>query len=279
MNKRILSLMTAALMVVLMMAFASCKKDSGGGSGDDPDNPYLGIWVSEDDEDVILEVKTAKWTVKEGDVTLLEGTYIRTGNTATLKVTDAIEGLDLEAGDEGTATISGKKLLVEFYGEVEVFVKQGGDPPPPPGDIYREPCLKWGATKSVIKQYETRELVDEDDDYLEYDGENKDVAAVVYPLDDKDNLLHRAIVLFNNTSNIEERVMDFLKEKYDYKGKDDEGDDYLESSDGKTRVYLYYHSQAKSLIADYYDANYYAFDKSPLPAKSFRKTIQTGLLR
>jgi hypothetical protein len=120
--------------LIMMTAFASCKKDSNSSGGDEPpvgENPFLGKWIMDDNDAVTVEFKASTWVIKNENVTFCSGTYTYTGKTATLTVTDT--GMsDAEEGDVGTAKVSGKKLTVDFDGDESTFTKEGGDNPPPP---------------------------------------------------------------------------------------------------------------------------------------------------
>ena len=377
MNKKFLSLMTAIL--VVMMALYACKKDSGSSGGDDgndPDNPFVGTWISDDLDGIILEVKASTWKIEFNGDLVYSGTYKPNGNSATLEITkinpewadedvevgdkgtakvsgktltvnfgdedqtftkkeeDPGDNLfigtwisdedenaslnitestwkvdddgyvflsgtytykgnnadltvntadpeytDLEKGDKGTAKVSGNKLTITFYGNDIPFTKEGGTPPPPPpppgDDVYREPYLSFGVSKSTVKNYETRELYAEDIyqgyDYLLYLGENKDVQSVLYLFDA--NQYFVSSVCLNNTSNIQTRVFNFLEGKYNYVGVED-GDYYFRTSDGAMVIKLYYWADDDTWNVDYQDASY---AKSSFP--TIKKSIKADLLR
>ena len=270
MNRKILSLMTAIL--VVMMAFYACKKDSGGsGGGDnDPDNPFIGTWISDDYEGVTLEVNVSKWTMKEGSYTFCSGTYESTGKNAELTVSTADpEYVEVEKGDKGTARVSGNTMTVTFDDATLTFTKDGDTPPPPPpdGDLYREPYLGFGASMSTVKSYEDRTLDEEGDNSLVFLGENKDVSVVYYGF--VGGQLDYDIVALNCA---EKKAMDFLSEKYTYLGPYD-GMEYFETSDETTYVALYHHPGANSLVVEY---GLWA-DKSSFP--TVKKSIKSDLLK
>jgi len=131
MNKKILGLMTAIL--VVMMALYACKKDSGGsGGGDnDPDNPFIGTWLSDDYEDAVLEITVSTWRLEYRGDLMNSGTYEANGNSATLRITKVNPDLsDAEVGDVGTAKVSGggKTLTVTFDDDVDTFTKKEEEP-------------------------------------------------------------------------------------------------------------------------------------------------------
>ena len=119
--------MTAVL--ILMAAFASCDKDKGGSGGTTGDNPFVGTWISEDDDGETLEVTETMWVVKYENNIILKGSYTYKGNSANLTVTYVIDedAVGLAVGDVGTAKISDGEITVTFDGlEKMVFTKEGG---------------------------------------------------------------------------------------------------------------------------------------------------------
>jgi hypothetical protein len=145
----------------------------------------------------------------------------------------------------GTTTISAKTSDGEYYAECEVTVN-----PDPSSGLYREPYLKFGCSFADVKKNETRELDDEDDESLVYLGENKDVYFVMYIFEN--NVLEAPVVVFNKTTNIKQRVLDFLEERYDYVGVS-EGYTFYASSNGKIYVGVATLSSGGNLAAFYYD--------------------------
>jgi len=237
MNLRNVAFMTACL-AVSMMLFSSCKKDSGNsGNGTDPDsNLFIGMWNQEEDDNIILNVTEKTWKIEYYGDLVYSGTYTYKGYNAELTVTKSNDE-DLEVGDEGTAKVSsnGKTLTVTFYDNEVIFTKDGNTPPP--GGLYREPYLNFGASKSAVKSYEDRTLDEEGDNSLVFLGENKDVNMVYYGFEY--GQLDFDLVVLNCT---EKKAMDFLSEQYTYLGSKDEIE-YFETSDETTYVALYYHSQ------------------------------------
>jgi len=133
----------------------------------------------------------------------------------------------------GETTITATTNNGKFAAECTVIVTKSGG-----GDelTYRDPYLKFGGTKSAVKNYETRDLFQEDENNLDYDGENDDVYFVLYHFEE--NKLLRVYVVFNQSSNIETRAKNFLSKKYIYKGMVN-GEHNFQSSDGKIQVILF----------------------------------------
>jgi hypothetical protein len=127
MNRQFLSLVTAAL--ILIVAFTSCKKDSGGGSSE-PNNQFMGTWVSNNDESAIVEIGTTDWIAKVGNDVYCSGTYTYNENTAKLEITN--KGMSsAEVGEIGNATISGNEMTISGFSDNEMngklTQKSGGD--------------------------------------------------------------------------------------------------------------------------------------------------------
>jgi len=242
--------------------FVTVVADDGG----DPDNPFIGTWIWVYDDYLTFEITETNWVIAVYDYPFCSGTYVYQGNTAILTVTDPGES-SFNMGDVVTAKVSGNTLIVNFFGDDEVFTKKdGGDPG---NDLYREPYLNFGVYKDVVKNYEDRTLADERDDYLYYWGENNDVRAVIYHFDYyNDDKMYWNVVCLNNTNNIEQRALGFLKKKYEYSGEI-YGEHYFISSDGTIGVILYHT----------YDEWFVQYDglstKSAFPMK---KVFQSGYI-
>jgi len=266
------------LMVLFVACFAmSCKKDNVTSSDD---ISVKGIEF-EDDEITLYEGATYDLELMaiptNADLPKCNFTSddksVATVSKTSGKVTAVSKGEAII-----TATTSDGRYSAECY----VTVLGGGDPPPPPpppppGDgVYREPYLKFGASVSTVKSYETRGLAGEDSDggydFLMYFGENNDVFAVFYEFEN--GKLFWDGVCLNETSNIEKRVMDFLSKSYQYM-EEENGFHYFISSDQKIFVVFYYYYyeeyQEGHWYVEYIDTS--VLGKSATPAKNPKKFI------
>ncbi|MDR2972092.1 MAG: hypothetical protein LBU83_09215 [Bacteroidales bacterium] len=273
MNKKFLSLMTAVLIVMAAFNFASCKKDSGSSdSGGTSDNPFVGTWNSDDYEDFILEVKETTWKL---DANCVSGTYTYKGKEAKFTVTkvESCNEDGSEVGDEAIATINGNKLTLDDGDEVYVFTKKSGGGGGGGGgnEIFKEPCLDFGASMSKVKSFETRKKIDEDDDYLAYEGENSDVYMVEHEFDE--NELGCVSVSLNKTNNIDSRVMDFLNGKYTYLGDNGAGEPVFGNEKVKVIYCRYTFEGSGDFGLEYYEPD---LDKSSLPTKRHNKSVLTS---
>ena len=264
MNRKFFSLMTA--MLIVMMAFYACVQDvddSGDGPKPPPppppgENLFLGSWISDDNDALTLEFEENAWFMKYDDDAYCSGDYTYDGNTATLTITDAGTS-NTEEGSIGTAQLSDDSMTITFDNVEMTFSKDGGTPPPPPDDdLYYEPYLDFGVSGETVKEYEFRELLDENDEGLYYLGENDDVYIVYYNLDSNGQMYWNEVRL-NNTSDIETRVFNFLSQKYDYWGEED-GAYYFASSDETIYITLYYDNDTENWAVQYADAS--LFEKS-----------------
>jgi hypothetical protein len=128
--------------------------------------------------------------------------------------------------------------------------------------------VKWGGSKSAIKNYENREfekeVTNEGAEFVFYLGENNDVNKVVYVL--QSNQLEVDYVWLNNTKDIDKRLKAFIEANYEYVGKDEDGDPWYISSDEKTAVGLWYED---SWTVCYIDADE-VFEKSQPSSKEIK---------
>jgi len=132
---------------------------------------------------------------------------------------------------------------------------------------YREPYLTFGASKTTVKNYETRKLIEENDDYLLYEGENKDVVEVYYLFDF--NKLWGSCVWLKNTSGIGNRIFNFLSEKYEYLGKEEEFHRFI-SLDKKMYILFGFEDEWNEWVVLYADEDY--FFKSSFRTKGLKKS-------
>ncbi|MCI1786343.1 MAG: Ig-like domain-containing protein [Bacteroidales bacterium] len=78
--------------------------------------------------------------------------------------------------------------------------------------MYREPCLNFTASIADVKSYEERKLITESTTSLGYQGENSNIAIVLYAFDNK--ILKSASVLIPCTSSNTTLLANFIKERY-----------------------------------------------------------------
>lgn len=140
---------------------------------------------------------------------------------------------EITAVAKGEAVITAKTSDGKFVAECYVTVVPAGSG----GELYREPYLTFGASKTTVKNYETRKLGSETSDMLIYEGENNDVLAVAYSFEV--SKMDLVLVVFGNTTNIKNKAINHLKSKYEYLDEED-GEYYFISSNGKVGIILYY---------------------------------------
>jgi hypothetical protein len=126
---------------------------------------------------------------------------------ATISATGLVTGVAA-----GTTTVNAKTSDGEYFASCEVTVTSA--------DLYREPYLTFGCSVADIKKYETRELQEEISTRLTYYGENDDVYYVRYIL--TAGIMDYVGVVFQKTAKIEEKVLDFLLERYEYVEEEDD---------------------------------------------------------
>jgi hypothetical protein len=162
---------------------------------------------------------------------------------------------------KGTATITATTSDGKFTANCYVTVVSGGSE-----ELYQEPYLGFGASMETVKWNETRQLAAEEEDYLAFWGENDDVYSVEYEFDY--DAMYISYVGFNNTSNIEQRVLNFLNGKYEYLGESD-GIKYFTSSD--ETVHILFFEDDGYFFAAYVDPSYDG--KSSHPTKHSKVAI------
>jgi hypothetical protein len=257
--------MKVNLSTVLMVLFVtcctmSCKKDSNSSSDDSS------IKRIEFEEDEI--------TLSVGETYPLELLVVPSGadlpkcsfTSDDKSVATVNKSGIVTAVAEGEAVITAATSDGKFIAECYVTVTGGGG-----GGLYRDPYLVFGASASAVKNYETRQLAEETNEYLMYVGENSDIAAVMYGINS--GKLYGALVGLNSTNNIEQRAISFLSGKYQYYGEN-EGTTFFLSSDQKIGVALYFKSEYNMWYVEYFEPS---FGKSSFPAKDWKKMSETEM--
>ncbi len=130
-----------------------------------------------------------------------------------------------ESEDENIVTVSETGLVEGVrVGETNVFVRTDDAKfedvckviIEPISNLYKEPVIEIGQSKSYVKSKETRAVSYEDSEALIYDGENTDVDYVIYMFE-LNKLTSSSVLLVDETSLIEE-ANTFLDERYDFVG-------------------------------------------------------------
>lgn len=173
----------------LALIAVSCAKD---------DNAPLVI------SDLEINVKYDKqhqYSIKRGDKTL--------DNSA----------VKWELNDKNLGTISTDGLFkARKVGKSHVTVNyngavaQGNINVTPYSTLFTEPIIKFGSSMTDIKYLEKRNKVAETNDGIMYEGENREIEAVLYLFDN--NKLESVAVIFAISSTIVDDVSLFYKERY-----------------------------------------------------------------
>ena len=118
-------------------------------------------------------------------------------------------------------------------------------------DLYREPCVNWGASRGTVKSYMSAYSISmEYDTLLYYDGHFKEY-LFCYVFSSSNELLFD-YVLLKHTSVTTDQLLGYLQERYLVIGeyRDDEYIDYVfETLDGKTVIEL--------PVREHYEDDYY----------------------
>ncbi|GHT09851.1 hypothetical protein FACS189426_09170 [Bacteroidia bacterium] len=205
--------------------FTSCEKDND-------ETSLKGIEFEEDDVIIGIEEQLQLTVLPLPDKADLPKINYSSDDESIVTISKKGKITGIKAGK---TTVYAETADGKFEAECDVTVRGGGGTGSG-DDLYREPYLKFGASASDIKKYETREIRDEDAETLAYHGENNDVNFVLYMFNSKK--YNAAGVAFNNTSSILNRAIAFLKKNYDYLGIDEDGDYVFLSSDEKILIFI-----------------------------------------
>lgn len=90
----------------------------------------------------------------------------------------------------------------------------------PTNHLYKEPILDFNAPQSSVINLETRNLSENKEGALLYEGENAAVRYVMYLFDDEVGTLNLAMVLLAENEYVAEQVVYFLAQRYELVGYD-----------------------------------------------------------
>jgi hypothetical protein len=139
-------------------------------------------------------------------------------NTALIAVTENAKNVTFTSDNANIAEVSASGLVTaKRLGHATITVKQGGKEIGicrivirGVNNTFKEPYLVFGVSRDVIKTYETRTVLFEEEEYVVYEGENSRTLFVEYGF--KDAKYEQGIV-FSHLNNMG-LIQDFLKERY-----------------------------------------------------------------
>jgi len=203
----------SVILMVLFVALAmSCNKDknSGGGTSLEKIKFEKSSYSVAVDKTINLKVVPVP-----SDATLPELTFESDDeDIAEVDSKGKVKGIE-----EGEVTITATSKDGKFKAECTVKVTTGGGGG---GDFsFEEPCLLFGKKAKAIKDCESRELIKEHAEYLNYAGENDFVDDVWYYFGDEDGLyaddeLSEIDLFLFDSPDTEKDAMAFLNDKYTY---------------------------------------------------------------
>jgi hypothetical protein len=183
-------------LIIVLFAFNSCKKE------------LKSIQLDRDeitmhyDESIQINVSYSPTDV---DIPPVFTWFSENTKVAEVNQSGLVEGVKI-----GETNIQVQTEDAKFQAACKVIVE-------PKSNLYKEPIIEFGQTKSYVKSKETRLIDNEVSNSLLYKGENSKVRYVMY-LFDYDMLESSAVML---VSNVAEEVATFLIERYDIIGEID----------------------------------------------------------
>lgn len=215
-------------LTAVLSAFISCKKDDGGG----------------------VELKTLTLSVvcgQKGQLLVspsMDGCTFTSDQSliASVSTKGEVKGITV-----GETTVSVLSLSNNVIGKCKVTVT-------PQYSMYREPYLRFSASSSLVKSYETRAVISETTKAINYNGENSNIKQLAYTFE---NGKYTGVVCLIPTAKLS-LLTDFILERYVPVAVG--SDDILaafESVDKKTTVGIFYYSTSYvgSMYVPYIDGN------------------------
>ena len=168
-------------------------------------------------------------------------------------------GTEWQSYNDYVATVKGNVVTGVIAGETKIESALGSFMVKvvPTNNMFLEPCLNWGNSKSEVKKfmesYTGFVLADEDDNELTYTGTG-DVFMYLYEFGSKDNDLDTSYIAVDSDKVTAAQFSDYMNQRYIYVSDDDENDImYMVSTDFKTVAGIY----VIELDGDYYWAAEY----------------------
>jgi hypothetical protein len=184
-------------LIVILFVFNSCKKEL---KSIQLDKNEITIHY---DESYQLDVSYSPTDV---DVPPVFTWFSENTEVAEVDQSGLVEGVKI-----GETNIKVQTEDAKFQAACKVIVE-------PISNLYKEPIIEFGQTKSYVKSKETRLIDYETSDGIAYKGENSKVRYVMY-LFELDMLESSAVMLVSTAT---EEVATFLKERYDLIGTIDD---------------------------------------------------------
>lgn len=161
---------------------------------------------SKDDDVVNTKLITTELSLKSGQTSQIviepngEGCTFTSDNNliASVKTTGEVKGVII-----GETSINISNPETGFNGKCKVLVT-------PQYQMYKEPYLKFGATKQDVKSFESRTLLREETNSLSYNGENSNIDGVAYLFENGKLKSVGCRIPYSKTS----LLGDFLAERY-----------------------------------------------------------------
>ncbi|PMD97338.1 hypothetical protein BWI97_06815 [Siphonobacter sp. BAB-5405] len=182
------------LIVSLLWVFTSCsKKDEAPAVS--IDQPQLQIHFDEEHQFVLTQ----------GNNTLTASQYQWTSSNETVGTVDA--NGTFTGNRIGETTVTGVSADGKNRVESKVTVI------PYVASFVKEPALDFGNSKATVKAKETRTLVQETDNTLEYQGENAKLRGVGYQFENA--ALINSILFLTVTNQVAQEAVTYYYERYD----------------------------------------------------------------
>ncbi len=166
----------------------------------------------DDDNDTALELNTTKVSLHQDDTKQMT---VKDNRSVTWTVDDDFVARVDEDG----------LLTAQYVGETRVKATDSKGKSAtasvvvnPRYNTYKEPCVEWGASKSAVLAYDTREVSSEDETSVILTGGSDAAELVSYTFDETG--LKGAVVIVKTSYSAE--MVKFLGERYKYLGEDND---------------------------------------------------------
>jgi hypothetical protein len=210
---------TLALLYVGILVFSACSKDEP-----QDDN----IRLSED-----------SFEVKYGESHPLTAEFRRDGYTPG-QFTWSSSHPNIAAVDRN-GVVTGERAgeaVITVQTPDQLFSSNSRTTVVPTNFLFMEPLTEFRQSRDYIRNNETRKLNREEEEFLVYDGEDKNIRLVAYYFNGPS--YEEALVVLSTTEEIIEKTVDFLFQRYEFEFVYDE---VYVFTNGKNYVLLFLHPE------------------------------------
>jgi len=169
----------------------------------------------EDPQDDNISISQTAIEIDYEETFRLDATFIRDGYSPTGFIWESANPDIAAVRNDGTVTgLRVGTTIVTVYTADRLFSADCEVTVLPTNLLYQDPLLNFNESKAFIKANENRRLLDEDDEFLLYQGENNNIIGLAYLFEN--TFYDYSLVILNpETNEYLDNLWDFLEQRYE----------------------------------------------------------------